>query len=150
MARGTLHAGKPDGARRRRNAPTHSETRLVRDDEVRGLPIDEATGSEDWLPETVKWWETWRHAPQAQVFEGTDWSRLAMLAAIVDRYFQKPSAAALGEIRMSEERLGATVVDRMRARMRVEDQDPGDGEGGSVVSIASRRSDVAARLKGGE
>ncbi|MEV4281364.1 hypothetical protein [Actinoplanes xinjiangensis] len=51
---------------------------------------------------------------QAAVFEGTDWLRLATLAPIVEAYWRRPSAAELSEIRMNEERLGATVVDRMR------------------------------------
>lgn len=146
MARGTLHAGKPEGARRRRNSPTHDTTALVRDDVLRGVPLEEATGVAEWLPQTLAWWETWRRSPQAQVFEETDWSRLAMLAAIVNSYWKKPGAAALGEIRMSEERLGATVVDRMRARMSISDPDLETGTGENVVAIDSRR-EIASRLR---
>lgn len=152
MARGTMHAGKPEGQRRRRNAPTHDTHTVTRDGEVRGLPIEEATGQPvtAWLPQTVTWWETWRRAPQAQLFEETDWGRLAMLAAIVDAYWNRPSAAALGEIRMSEERLGATVTDRMRARIRIEAGDDEETDaGGTVVPIASARSRIASRLQGG-
>ncbi len=35
MARGAMHAPKPDDQRRRRNAPAHGETVLPRDEEVR-------------------------------------------------------------------------------------------------------------------
>jgi hypothetical protein len=41
MARGTMHAPKPDEQRRRRNAPTHGETVLPRDEEVRGPELAE-------------------------------------------------------------------------------------------------------------
>lgn len=115
MARGTLHSPKPEGQRRRRNAPAHAETILPRDDEVRGQELAELTAGRAFGPETVAWFETWRRSPQAAVFEATDWLRLATLAPIVDAYWRRPSAAALSEIRMNEERLGATVVDRMRA-----------------------------------
>lgn len=109
MARGTMHAPKPDDQRRRRNAPTHGETVLPRDGEVRG---PELTAGRPFGPETVAWFDTWRRSPQAAVFEATDWLRLATLAPIVDAYWRRPSAAALSEIRMNEERLGATVADR--------------------------------------
>ncbi|MFI1990141.1 hypothetical protein [Actinoplanes sp. NPDC020271] len=50
MARGTVHAPKPDEQRRRRNAPTHDETVLPRDEEVRGPELAELT----YRPATAK------------------------------------------------------------------------------------------------
>ncbi len=148
MARGTMHPSKDASARRRRNAPTHDSTLLPRDGKVRGPEIAEATGRDDWSPGLLSWWKTWREAPQAAVFEATDWSRLALLAPIVEGYLRRPSAAALSEIRMNEERLGATVVDRMRARMTIEAADDEDGEDAPVVRLVSSREDAKARLQG--
>lgn len=149
MARGTLHASKPEGQRRRRNKPTHDTTTLQDDGKVRGPELSELTGREDW-PEAVRvWYSTWRSAPQAQQFEQTDWLRLAMLAPIVEAHFRRPSAAALGEIRMNEERLGATVVDRMRARLQIERDDSADDKPDApVLRIADARDDVARRMRG--
>jgi len=42
MARGTMHAPKPDGQRQRRNAPTRGET-VPRDGKVRGPKLSELT-----------------------------------------------------------------------------------------------------------
>jgi hypothetical protein len=97
MARGTFHVARPDGKRRRRNAPTHGETLLTDDGEVRG---PELVGA--YAEETKAWPETWRRAPQAQLFQDTGWSRLALLAPIVESYFRRPSAAALSEVRINE------------------------------------------------
>ena len=144
MARGTMHSGKSPETRRRRNPPTHDTTTLYRDGEKRGPDLEAATGRDDWSEPLRAWWTTWQHAPQAQAFEATDWQRLVLLASIVESYLTRPSAAALSEIRLNEERLGATVVDRMRARMRVEDD---DREPAPVVGIKSR-DDVKARLSG--
>ena len=47
---------------------------------------------------------------------------------------------------MNEERLGATFVDRMRARMHIEGE---DGEDAPVVSLVDARADLAARLRSG-
>jgi hypothetical protein len=150
MARGTLHAPKPDDQRRRRNKPAHGEN-VVRDDGVlRGPDLLEETGRE-WSVATTRWYTTWRRSPQAQLFEATDWERLLTLVPLVEYYHSgpKPSAAALSEIRLNEERLGATIVDRMRARIVIEHDDP-DGADADVVQLrsVSSRADVMARMKG--
>lgn len=147
MARGTMHAPKEN--RRRRNAPTHSDKiHLSRDDVIRGPELVELTGRDDWPEGVVRWFEVWRRSAQAQAFEETDWLRLAMLAPIVEAYQRRPSAAALSEIRMNEERLGATVTDRMRARMTIEDDE--DGQDAPVVKLVDARADIAKRLRAAE
>lgn len=144
MARGTLHAPKPDDMRRRRNAPTHAETVLPRDDVVRGPELDKLVPGRQFRPETIAWYEDWRRSPQAAVFEITDWRRLAALALAYDKYVQRPTAALLAEIRMSEERLGATFVDRMRARMRIEDDD--DRDAAPVLRLVDARRELRRQM----
>lgn len=148
MSRGTMHPSKPEGQRRRRNTPTHGETVLPRSDELRGPELAELTGGRVFGPEVLAWYDVWRRSPQAAVFESTDWLRLAMLAPIVEAHFRRPSAAALGEIRMNEERLGATFVDRMRACLRVADED--DDQGAElppgVTDINTARDELRRRL----
>jgi hypothetical protein len=138
MARGTLHAPKPDEQRRRRNAPAHDTIELERHDELLGPELHELTGRRDWPECVTRWYATWRCTPQARIFESTDWLRLGMLAPIVEAHFNRPSAAALSEIRMNEERLGATVVDRMRARMRIDDEDRQEA---AVLALVPGESD---------
>lgn len=144
MPRGTLHQQKTDGTRRRRNVPAHDVATLVRDGRRRGPTLKVATGGRAWAPEVVRWWETWRRSPQASVFEATDWQRLAMLAPIVEAYWRDAEVKLLAEIRMNEERLGATVTDRMRARMKITDPEPAGG----LVALPSAREGIAARLRG--
>ncbi len=121
MARGTLHAPKTEN-RRRTNAPVHGKIELVRDGVVRGSSLQDASGRADWNPLTIDWWETWRRMPQASIFEPTDWQRLLVLAFLLDSYWLKPQAASLSEIRQNEERLGGTVMDRVRAQMTFTDE----------------------------
>lgn len=125
-----------------RRRVTARQTVVTRDGRTRGPEL-----AGEYGPETLAWYETWRHAPQAALFEATDWSRLAMLAAMVDAYHRRPSAAALSEIRLSEERLGATVVDRQRARIVVEDAD--DAQDADVVSLADVRAELRQRMRDG-
>lgn len=145
MARGTMHAQKDSASRRRTNAPTHGDISLSHDDEVRGPELAAITGRDDWSAAVVAWYDTWRNSPQAQAFEATDWMRLGILAPIMEGYFKRPSAAALSEIRMNEERLGATVVDRMRARMKIAPEEPTGTA--PVISIVQSRDDIASRLR---
>ncbi|WGH21074.1 terminase small subunit [Arthrobacter phage Cassia] len=105
-------------------------------------------------PETVAWWETWRRSPQAQLFEPTDWEALKRAALLHDYVWKstttpggKPSAAAISELRLIEERYGATYVDRQRAKIQI---DNGPAEDAEVVQLrsVSSRADVLARMKG--
>lgn len=146
MARGTTHAQKSN--RRRTNAPTFDAIPLTRDGLVRGPSLEELTERENWLPGTIKWYETWRRSAQAQVFEDTDWMRLGQLAPLVEANIKRPSAAAMSEIRMNEERLGATVVDRMRARMTIDSGEPSE-DAAPVVRLVDARRDIASRLQSG-
>lgn len=84
--------------------------------------------------ETRHWWERWTRSPMAETFCETDWSRLLMLMPLVEAYNRmtdvdniggddwSPSGAAklLAEIRMSESLLGATHLDRLRGRIKIE------------------------------
>jgi hypothetical protein len=68
---------------------------------------------------TQRWWDTWANSPQAEAFLPTDWERLQMLAPMVEAYWQG-DLKLLAEIRLNEERLGATVRDRQALRMKLD------------------------------
>jgi hypothetical protein len=131
--------------RRRQGDAVH----LTRDGVVRGpdFPYDVIPEPH---PATVEWWETWRAAPQAQLFEATDWQTLRRAARLQDGVMTslKVSAQAVSELRLIEERLGATVVDRQRAKIHIEAEGP-DATVTELRSVSSRAS-VTARLKGGD
>ncbi|MEU1759995.1 hypothetical protein ACFYON_17450 [Micromonospora sp. NPDC005686] len=69
-----------------------------------------------------------------------------MLALVYEAILKRPSAALLAELRMNEERLGATVVDRQRARMVIEHAEDDDLPEG-VSSLADRRAALRERLE---
>lgn len=140
MARGTMHAKKENG--RNRNGTPHPSKAYARTGKVHGPTLAEATLRDGWPPFVEKWWQIWREAPQAIDFEETDWLRLAVLAPVYEAHLLKPSAAALSEIRMNEERLGATVVDRMRARMTIAPREDADAPIAGVTPIGRKRADV--------
>lgn len=136
MARGTLNAKKPNSANR---APTFATHNLTADGIVRGPDLTEATGR-TWDAPVLRWFQVWRESAQAQLFTSTDWQRLVMLAPLVEKLETSATAALMSEIRMNEERLGATVVDRMRARIAITDENT-TAEAATILSIVPGESD---------
>lgn len=119
-----------------------SELAKVKDDgELRGpdFPLDIVRTPH---PATLEWWDTWRGAPQAQLFVSTDWQTLKRAARLQDDVMSSPrvSAAAVSELRLIEERLGATYADRLRARIAI-DRTPT-----LAPETELKTNDIAARL----
>lgn len=123
----------PSPQRRRRNADTFSDVQVTVSAEVvhqHGPDFDDAMGGliELFDPAVCdlvhQWWDTWRSAPMAEAFLATDWERLRMLAPLVASYYVRPHYTKLAEIRQNESLLGATHVDRLRARIKVERPEP--------------------------
>lgn len=129
MARGTLHTKKPNSVNRNASTLGTATHTLTADGVTRGPSLEDATGR-TWDEDVLRWYRVWQISAQGQIFEPTDWARLAMLAPLVEKHFSSPSAAAMSEIRLNEERLGATVVDRLRARISI-----GDGTDAPVLSL---------------
>lgn len=114
----------PTGTAQRRNATGEQSITDPPPVEYPELP-----GAEMYLSQTIAWYEMWATSPQAAVFAASDWSRLHMVAALVDQYWQKPSKDLMAEIRQNESKLGGTIEDRQRLRMKVEKpKDPGEPE----------------------
>lgn len=138
---GSGPAPKPDGQRRRRNAPTHGPEKVVAPPAPGVLYGPEP--DDTWSDDVLLWWATWRAAPQAALFEETDWLRLRMLAPLAEKAF-RGSIAAMTEVRMSESLLGATVTDRLKARIRVEREATEDRP---LAPVHDARARIAERLK---
>ena len=126
----------PAEKRRRTNRDTYADVQaqIVDEPVLRGPALVGA-----FSPETREWYDCWRYSPQAAVFLMTDWQRLKLLARLVDRYFERPNQLALAEIRQNESLLGATHVDRLKARMKVE-QPPAAEPPAGVTAIDDYRN----------
>ena len=141
-------APKDPEKRRRRNKPKVDEITTLSASEHSvdkpPMPSSYRVDGEGVKPlaATRDWWATWETSPQAAVFVATDWQRLAMLVPVVDQYFRTGDIDFLKELRLQEQKLGATPEDRQRLKWRVEpkaaDPSPPD-ESASVSSIEERR-----------
>ena len=138
---------------RQRHRDTKRRDRDVRsvvpDGVLRGPELPDDHG---YAPRTVAYYETWRHSPQAQVFEDTDWLALQLILPLFDANLRKPSAAAVTEIRMTTAALGGTYADRLRvAKLHVDRSGEADDTllgavGSNVAPITARRDSIRARL----
>lgn len=131
----------PKENKRRRNADTYgAEPRVMKDDgAVRGPALEGA-----FSDAARAWYDIWRRSPQASTFLMTDWMRLRMLVPLVESYMAAPHHMKLAEIRQNESLLGATYVDRLKGRMKVEaDAEPAETPAG-VTAIADYRRDLAS------
>lgn len=110
----------PSENRRRRNPDAFGveKVTVTADGRTRGPALVAKYG-----PETRAWYATWRKSAQARTFTPTDWQRLAMLAPLVQQFFDKPDVKLMTEIRQNEALLGATPLDRLRARIAVAPKD---------------------------
>ncbi|MGZ0151885.1 phage terminase small subunit [Kribbella sp. WER1] len=133
----------PKANKRRRNADTFTP-----DTVVRAEPASAPTLVGDYDERTVAWYNVWANSPQAVLFTVTDWQRLIMLAVLVERYFEAASNPAirsttvtqiLAEIRQNEALLGATHVDRLKGRIKVERDSGPAGPSGDVAVMDDYR-----------
>lgn len=140
----------------RRNADTFASDRttVTPDGRTRGPAL-----KDEWHPEggpwhvmTRDWWNTWRRSAQAQVWTPTDWQRLKMILQLVEQYHRAPDPKLMTEIRQNETLLGATPMDRLRARLQVTPPEPkarrADGPAPAagaalVVALDERRARIA-------
>lgn len=140
--------GPAPKAKRSRERDNHRpQARLERPDEVAAPALPKSYRTEDgtlqFLKETREWWATWVRSPQAKVFLETDWRTLLQIAPLVDEHHRAPSVKLMAEIRLTQERLGATAADRLRLRWEV--SDPQKPAKGSRPSAQQRKDELAAR-----
>ncbi|MEQ4716076.1 hypothetical protein [Nonomuraea sp. B19D2] len=133
------------------NGPAPKEGRVRRNaDSVDSITLDnpplveppKLRGYAKYSAATREWWDTWKDSPQAAAFTSTDWMRLAMLAPLVEQYHAEPKTALLAEIRLNEERLGATVADRQRLRMKLSGPKESKPRLAPVKDITDRRKSL--------
>lgn len=141
----------PKENKRRRNADTYADvqTRVAASStKLRGPTLKQALGDLAVFGEAEKfvqsWWDTWRRSPLAEAFLDSDWQRLAMIAPLVAQYMARPHHMTMAEIRQNESLLGATHVDRLKARIKVERESSAEQKTpAGVTALAAYRRDLA-------
>ncbi|MER6382083.1 phage terminase small subunit [Streptomyces sp. NPDC001118] len=114
---------KPKENAVRRNRHEHAQTLSSSTTEGRALP----PGLGIKTAGARRFWKTWATSPQAGKWAETDWAELEITVKLVDAFYQGDTKLA-GEIRQRVAKWGATVEDRARLRMSIEDGDQGQAD----------------------
>lgn len=128
------------------NRRTAGTTIVAADGQLRGPVFPK-----EWIPNphpaALKWWDTWRRSAQAQMFTPTDWESLKKGALLVHRVWAgalDTPISAYSELRLIEEKFGATYVDRMRAKVTIPFDRPEEQE--KPVAKTTSKADMKARM----
>lgn len=114
-------------------------------------PMIEDRTREDWHPQTVRWWNSWRESPQAtRMLTAVDWDYLLDTALLHHQMWMSggKNSERAAEIRLRVATFGATPADRLRLKLEIEtppDYDagvPGDGDDAVITSINDRRQRI--------
>jgi hypothetical protein len=92
----------------------------------KGLPIPEP--NPNWLPPTRSWFNSLKVSGQSEFFEASDWATAVAAAIAFDRFQRTDNASIFQSFVRLSERLGATIVDRKRARIELVAPDVSDAD----------------------
>lgn len=130
---------KPEGQRRRRNAPTFDWA------EVENVPFDGEIPVElpdGLLDKTHAWWARVARMPHCVLWSETDWGFAADAAIVADMFYRNPTEKGEKALRDREKVMGTTVDYRRDLRIRY--VEPAQVLPSEVTAIADYRA-VAAR-----
>jgi hypothetical protein len=91
-----------------------------------GIPIPDADPK--WKPAARSWFNSLKLSGQSQMFEASDWATAVAAANAYDVFMRTWNASIFAQFVRLSERLGATLVDRKRSRIELEDPPPADAD----------------------
>ncbi|CAB4215032.1 hypothetical protein UFOVP1616_39 [uncultured Caudovirales phage] len=109
-------APKPASERRRKNKDIFPHTTVKKHGGTFGPELPARPAGDDWHPQTLAWWQTWRTSPLAEKMEETDWDFL-LDTALLHTAFWNGSNKVAGELRLRVAKFGATLEDRLKLRI---------------------------------
>lgn len=88
------------------------------------LPIPTADPS--WKSKARSWYNSLALSGQSEFFEPSDWATAVAAADAYDVFLRTHNASILAQFTRLSERLGATITDRKRSRIELEEPAPED------------------------
>jgi hypothetical protein len=90
------------------------------------IPIP--TASDAWLPQTRSWYNSLSLSGQSEFYEASDWATAVCAAQAYDIFLRSHNASIFASFVRLSERLGATITDRKRSRIELEEPQPEDAD----------------------
>jgi hypothetical protein len=91
-----------------------------------GIPIPEADPK--WKPKARSWFNSLKLSGQSGLWEASDWTIAVAAADAYDIFLRTYNASVFGQFVRLSERLGCTVIDRMKAHIELEEPAPADAD----------------------
>ena len=120
-ARGPV--AKRDAARAGHNAKDEKSDHA----KVRG-PVIVPPPHEDWIPETIAWYESLSISGQSLWYEPSDWQYAQVVGNMLNQLLTAPNAALFKSVMDGMDALGVTELARRRMRIEIERTDTGEDE----------------------
>ena len=92
----------------------------------KGIVIPEANPG--WLPVARSWYNSLKLSGQSDFYEASDWATAVAAAQSYDIFLRTYNAAILSSFVRLSERLGATISDRKRSRIELDDPSATDAD----------------------
>jgi len=89
-------------------------------------PVNTPQADPKWKPKARSWFNSLKLSGQSVFFEPSDWATAVAAADAYDVFLRTSNASILAQFTRLSERLGATVADRKRARIELEEPEPDD------------------------
>ena len=91
-----------------------------------GIPIPVA--SPEWKPQARSWFNSLGLSGQSEFYEASDWATAVAAAQAYDMWLRTQSPGILSQFVRLSERLGATLMDRRRGGMDLDDPEHSDAD----------------------
>lgn len=85
----------------------------------RGFPIPDA--DKGWVPKARSWYNSLKLSGQTEFWEPSDWATAVAAADAYNVFLRTHNASILAQFVRLSERLGATLADRKRSRIELEE-----------------------------
>jgi hypothetical protein len=90
------------------------------------IPIPNA--DPEWMPLARSWFNSLKLSGQSDFYEASDWATAVAAAKAYDIFLRTYNASILASFVRLSERLGATITDRKRSRIELDDPEPADAD----------------------
>jgi hypothetical protein len=143
---------KEASERVRRSRDTFTPTKAITPDgKLRGPALPKGI---TWCQRTTRWWAAWRRSPQAQLMLDTDWEAMLEAAFIHNTLWTDPDDLSVSELTALTKELhrilgsyGLTYGDRLKLRIKIDDDKPASKVVSTVSSSASLPDNVVSMYR---
>jgi hypothetical protein len=86
------------------------------------------TASPEWKPQARSWFNSLRLSGQSKYYEASDWATAVAAAQAYDIFLRTHSPGILSQFVRLSERLGATITDRRRSGIEMDEPEHTDAD----------------------